>query len=161
MQSIELLNILEQSFFSGYFIDLHIINDNVVGFYKTKEVKYKNINNEEVSYLFPTTFKTINGCIQTTMVFGSVERNFEAPRLNGTGYGTELITLGVGTHLYKLLAGQQYISSDDEEFVFSEYGLYIKSFICIIEALDGIGFPFIRITNNSNIEKDNFYPDRY
>ena len=131
-----------------YIIDCNIVDNNTItGFYKTQVVKYTNVKQEEVSYLFPTTFKIIGGNVHTTMIFGSVARNFEVPyRLNGTGHGTELSAVRVNGHVYSLLiATQQYV----------EWGaIDIKSFICIIEALDIIGFPFMRIANNNSVILD-------
>jgi hypothetical protein len=158
MDTVGLLNAVEEinSFFGeGTFVDLHILNNSVVGFYKTKVVKYKNIKNEDTSYLFPTTFRLINNKIETVMTFGSVNRNFEIPKnINGTEYGTILHTLSVGNHLYKLLVGRQFI--EDEDIGIQIKGFELKSFICIIEALDSIGFPFIRITNNESFSENSY-----
>lgn len=158
MDAVGLLSAVEEinSFFGDdTFVDLHILNNSVVGFYKTKVVKYKNIKNEETSYLFPTTFRLINNKIETFMTFGSVVRNFEIPNnINGTEYGTVLQTVSVGNHLYKLLVGRQFI--EDEDMGVQIKGFELKSFVCIIEALDYVGFPFIRITNNEAINESNY-----
>lgn len=161
MNGVMLLSLIEEinSFFSDAtndtFIDLHILNNSVVGFYKTKVIKYKNHKNEDVSYLFPTTFRLINNRIETIMTFGSVDRNFQIPKdINGTEYGTILQTVNIGNHLYKLLIGRQFL--EDEDVGVQIKGFELKSFICIIEALNNIGFPFMRITNNEAIIKSTF-----
>lgn len=131
---------------NDYFIDLHIVNNKVVSFFKTRVVKYKDTNGNDVSYLFPTTFVFNNGQIQTSMVFGSVARNFKLTRkINGTGTdtGTELSTISVESHLYKLLVANQFVT--DPEYFPHIKGVNRKSFICIIEDLERIGFPFMRI----------------
>jgi hypothetical protein len=124
------------------FVNLQIENDAVVGFYKTRVVKYKNTENEDVSYLFPTTFRVVDNVIKTTMTFGSVERNFILPsNINGVesypdSYTMNLKTVGVGNHLYNLLIAEMYGFLDT------------KPFVCIIEDLNNRGFPFIRITSS-------------
>jgi hypothetical protein len=143
MNITELLSVIEGD---DYFMDQHIFNNTVVGFYKTSVVKYKNVKDEDTSYLFPTTFRFIDNKIETIMTFGSVDRNFEIPRnVNGTEYGTNLQTVSVGNHLYKLLIGRQ-----ENEYIDT------KVFICIIEALDNIGFPFMRIANNESIRQNTY-----
>lgn len=134
-----------------YFIDCNIVDNNTItGFYKTRVVKYTNAKQEQVSYLFPTTFKIIGGSVHTMMTFGSVTRKFQVPyRLNGTGHGTELSAIRVNGHFYSLLvATQQYVEWD---------GVDTKSFICIIEALNKIGFPFMRIANNNSVLLDEIW----
>lgn len=124
--------------------DIHIVNDTVVCFYKTIFVKYTNKNNEKISYLFPTTFRYSNNKIHTSMVFGSVERSFQLPNgINGVGYGTELKLYSVNNHLYSLFVGENILDTTTEYFHFN-----IKSYMGIIEHLDKMGFPFMRITNN-------------
>lgn len=158
MNVIELLNFIEENqSCSKPFEDLHIINNQVVGFYKTIYVGYKDSNDKPKSYLFPTTFELVNNRIRTTMIFGSVERNFEIKNhINGTESGTNIITLGVGNHLYKLLAAVQYNSEIDVPEHHAK-GFATKPFMAIIEALDHMKFPFIRITNNDSIKNISMY----
>lgn len=155
MNSIDLLNKIEKNNYDKLFRDLHIINDTVVGFYKTMVIKYKNKKGEEKSYLFPTTFRNVNGLIHTTMVVGSVERNFEIPRLYqfDDNHGTKLQTYGIQSHLYKLLAITQYIKSNNGDYYDGCDGLNIKMLMDSIYHLDLLGFPFMRITNNDSLEK--------
>lgn len=145
MNLIELLKQVELEIYSDFFIDLHILNDRVVGFYKTRVVKYKNNRNQEMSYLFPTTFRVVNNNLEIVMTLGSVDRHFIVPNnINGTEFGTELDTLNVQNHLYKLLIAKQLKDKNDP------LALDIKSFVCIIEALDNIGFPFMRIEHDTS-----------
>ncbi len=150
MEAIEILNHIENAY-DEYFIDLHIINNSVVGFYKTHSIKYYNAKGMEESYLFPTTFIFNNGKIETSMVLGSVERNFKIPVNNeienGSFNETNLVTSGVGYHLYKLLIAEQRLNHTPHDF-----GLInIKAFMLVIFGLDQIGFPFMRITNNKSL----------
>ncbi len=143
----EILNHVE---FRREFVDLHIVDRQVTGFYKTHVVKYKNAHNENVSYLFPTSFKWENNKLKTTMVFGSVERTFHIPQnINGTGHGTELKTVDVYPNYYKLLIAEQ-INTESWRYD----SLDLKPFVCIIEALCQLEFPFMRITNNHNIKSN-------
>jgi hypothetical protein len=154
MNTLDLLTaIVELNSCTGnFFIDLHIINNEVVGFYKTRVVTYRSSSDISTSYLFPTTFRLINNRIENTMTFGSVERNFTIPKgINGTDFGTTLQLMGVGNHIYKLLVGRQYIEYEDDRFPFEVFE--IKSYICIIQALDSIDFPFMRIANNESINR--------
>ena len=148
MQLVDLLNYIENSVGNEYFTNLHIVNNNVVGFYKTIYVTYEDVNKNTKPYLFPTTFKFVNNRIHTTMVFGSVISNFTVPHnINGTGYGTKLVTLGVGNHLYKLLTAIQTDSPNN----FNEYSFHLKAFMGIILDLESAGFPFMRIADNTSI----------
>lgn len=150
MTVIEILNLVERQNYHNYFVDIHIVGSQVVCFYKTMHIKYKNIFNKDVSYLFPTTFKWENNHLQTTMVYGSVERRFENIKVNGTGFGTELRTIDVYPHYYKLLIAEQF-----NEYQWKDFRrVDTKAFQLIIEALANIGFPFMRITNNKNIKND-------
>lgn len=158
MTPIEFLNKIEKTNQdNGYvcFVDLHIINDSVIGFYKTQIIKYENSNGEKVSYLFPTTFKEINGLIYTTMMIGSVERNFELPKIHhfSENYGTKLQTINVQSHLYKLLAITQYIQLGNDDYYDECNGLNIKMLMDSIYQLNNLGFPFMRITNNESIKR--------
>lgn len=150
MNSIDLFNLVEQRICShyNYFEDLHIINNKVVGFYKTKYVRYKDKNDKSISYLFPTTFEIEDDKIKTTIIFGSVERDFEVEDVNGTGFDTYLETFSVGNHLYKLLGLIQY---DELSNNYLDYR--IKPIVCVIESLNAMKFPFMRIANNKSIEK--------
>lgn len=154
MTPIDILNYIEREDISEVFTDLHIINDTVVGFYKTQHIKYKNLKGEETSYLFPTTFRDMHGLVHTTMVVGSVERNFEIPKIYqfDDNYGTKLQTLGVQSHLYKLLSITQYIQSDNDDYYDECDGMNIKMLMDFIYQLNHIGFPFMRITNNNSLE---------
>lgn len=144
----EILNLVES--YSDCFIDIHIVDNQVIGFYKTIHTKYKDTFNKDVSYLFPTTFKWEDNYLKTTMVFGSVDRKFQNIKVNGTGFGTELKTKDVYPHYYKLIAAEQ-VNKEKWEY----YGeLNLKAFQVIIEALARIGFPFMRITNNANMKQD-------
>ena len=158
MNALELLNFIEtEQSCSKPFEDLHIINNQVIGFYKTFCVGYKDSNDKPKSYLFPTTFELVNNRIRTTMIFGSVERNFKIKNyIHGTGSGTNIITLGVGNHLYKLLAAVQYNSEVDIPSHHAK-GFETKPFMAIIEALDYMNFPFMRITNNDSIKNISMY----
>jgi hypothetical protein len=152
MTIIEILNYIENYWISE-FTDLHIIDNSVVCFYKTHTIKYTNVNNQIVSYLFPTTFSFRNGKLETSMIFGSVERNFTVPRLKedcSYSDGTILTTIGVGNHLYKLVIAYQ--SNEVKNKDYNEL-INIKPFQCAILGLDQIGFPFMRITNSNNILK--------
>ena len=99
MKAMDILNYMENNYYTDYFIDLHIVDNQVVGFYKTHSIKYKNTYNEDISYLFPITFNFINNKIETTITFGSVERNFTIPDLIGKsickGNNLELFTIPV------------------------------------------------------------------
>lgn len=141
------------------FLDLHIIDDTVVGFYKTIEIKYNNIKNEEISYLFPTTFRWLNGKLHTTIVFGSVDRHFIIPSIDHlyTKYGMKLSTMNVSNHLYKLLIATQYIENEEDENIVN--GFELKSIVNVISYLNEIGFPFMRITNNTSIKLENSYSE--
>ncbi len=150
MEAIDMLNYIENEInFNEYFIDLHIMNNSVVGFYKTRAVKYDNIKGIKESYLFPTTFIFNNEKIETSMVLGSVERNFQIPVLDySVAFETNLITSGVGYHLYKLLIAKQRLNNTENEL----FGLInIKAFMSAISDLEDMGFPFMRITNNKAI----------
>ncbi len=157
MDAIDILNYIETEVnfdeFIVYFIDLHIMDNSVVGFYKTQSIKYDNIHGEKESYLFPTTFVFNNGKIETSMVLGSVKRNFQIPRNDSINYAreveTNLVTSGVGRHVYKLLIAKQRLDDIDNEEVDSM--INIKSFMHVISGLDDTGFPFMRITNNKAI----------
>lgn len=155
MNTIDLFNFIEEnkSYEFKNFVDLHIFNNQVVGFYKTRYVLYEDKNKILKSYLFPTTFEILNNTIKTTMIFGSVERNFQVEDINGTDGGTILKTLNVGNHIYKLLVAEQFISEKDKKNGFHTNGFHLKNFICIIESLSMMKFPFMRITNNDSIEK--------
>jgi hypothetical protein len=153
MDAIEILNYVENDFLEGNFIDLHILNNTVVGFYKTQFLKYKDIKGNEVSYLFPITFMFNNGKMEISMTFGSVERNFQMPIdiecFNiGVDVEANLVTIGVGNHLYKLLVLKIGINNTEtKEFGF----LGIKVFIDMIAQLKWIGFPFMRIATNNTL----------
>jgi hypothetical protein len=154
MNGIELLEVIEREidFYDNIFVDLHVINDTVVGFYKTQHMKYKNKNAEETSYLFPTTFRNLNNSIHTTVVVGSVERNFEVPTIyRWSNYATKLEILSVQTHLYKLLAITQHVQPADEDYYEGCIGLNIKMIMDSIYQLNEIGFPFMRISNNTHL----------
>jgi hypothetical protein len=154
MTPIDILNYIEREDMSEVFTDLHIINDTVVGFYKTQHIKYENMKGEETSYLFPTTFRNVNGLIHTTMVVGSVERNFKIPRIHqfDDNYGTKLQTFGIQSHLYKLLSITQYIQLNNCDYYDECEGFNIKMLMDSIHQLDRIGFPFMRITNNNLLD---------
>ncbi len=150
MEAIDMLNYIENEInFNEYFIDLHIMNNSVVGFYKTRAVKYDNIKGIKESYLFPTTFIFNNGKIETSMVLGSVEKYFQIPIIKyAIDFETNLVTSGVGNHLYKLLIAKQRLDNSK-----SELGGLIntKAFMAAISDLEDMGFPFMRITNNKAI----------
>jgi hypothetical protein len=153
MKAMEILNYIEEH--GQEFIDLHIIDNQVVGFYKTHTVKYKNAQNNDISYLFPVTITFNNNKIETTMTFGSVERNFIIPNLLGTITGIELITIPIYPHLYNLLSVKQ---SQKNEMGYID----IKAMQTIIATLEAIDFPFMRITNNNSLygkEFKNLYGD--
>lgn len=160
MNSIDLLNFIEEGGLGPFanFTDIHIINNQVVGFYKTKYVLYEDKNGKLKSYLFPTTFEMIGNRIKTTMIFGSVERNFQVEEVNGTGDNTSLKTINVGNHIYKLLVAEQYEKALDKKIYNYPIGFRIKPFVAIIESLSHMKFPFMRITNNDAIDK---YSDIY
>ncbi len=148
MTALEMLTLLEEDrTFGGYFVDLHIVNNQVAGFYKTLVVKYKDCKGDDVSYLFPTTFVFRDGKIQISMVLGSVTRDFVLEKkIHGTGDGTELSTVTVSPHLYKLLIANNQKSEE------THYLDVLKSFMLIIEDLNRMGFPFIRIAQDKQIE---------
>ena len=153
MTNIEILNYIENHWISDceYFVDLHILDNRVVGFYKTQTVAYTNAHGEISFYLFPITFSYRNSKFEISMTFGSVERDFIVPKLpENCTYTDETIltTVGVGNHLYKLLVAYQSneIRNDDYEELIN-----IKSFQCAILGLEQISFQFLRITNNNNI----------
>ena len=133
------------------FTQLKVINNKVVGFYKTRYVFYENYRGEKRSYLFPTTFSLENGKVKTTMVFGSVTDDFCVPNVQGTGEGTELVTASVGFHHYKLLMAIQHELDQPE---MGMYGFHYKSFAGIIVGLDNLGFPFMRIAERDSINTD-------
>jgi len=83
------------------------------------------------------------------MTFGSVQRNFTLLHdINGTGYETDLLLIPIYTHIYKLLCAKQ--SSND----LKHEHIDPKTFICIIEALNSKGFPFMRITHNTELSNN-------
>ena len=149
MDVIELLDLIKR-YEPEYFIDLQINNNKVVGFYKTMYVLDPSGIGEDRPYLFPTTFSFENGKVKTTMVFGSVREDFYIPKVEGTGFGTELITASVGFHHYKLLMAVQH---DNGSHVFNG-GVHVKAFMGIILDLAGLGFPFMRIADNESIHTD-------
>lgn len=130
------------------FINLDIEKDVGIGYYKTMHIQYKDIKGNEVPYLFPMTFQFVNGKLAVNMVLGSVDKNFIAPiNINGTYTDSKhykgtvsLNTISLGFHTYKLLA----IEGIGDIFD-------LKSYQCIIEGLDNIGFPFMRISSNNSI----------
>lgn len=161
MKALDILNYIENNPLGNYFIDLHIVDNQVVGFYKTHSIKYKNTYKEDVSYLFPTTFIFTNNTIEIMVTFGSVERNFIAPNILGEyicrNNNVELVTIPIYPHLYKLLA-VKYSSIDKNQDIY-----FNKELASIISTLEGIGFPFIRITNNNSLfnkEVTNLYGER-
>lgn len=146
MEAIDILTYIENDFINEHFIDLRIMNNSVVGFYKTHTVKYDNIHGITESYLFPTTFIFNNGKIETSMVLGSVEKYFQIPILQyAIDFETNLVTSGVSNHLHKLLIAKQRLDNSENEL-----GCLIntKAFMAAISELDSMGFPFMRITNN-------------
>ncbi len=156
MNVIDLLKKIENENIDALFVDLHIIDETVIGFYKTQIVKYENSNGEKTSYLFPTTFKLIDGLIHTTMIVGSVERSFLTPKIYDSHqkYGTNLQIIGVQSHLYNLLAITQYIQVDNDDYYEQCNGLNIKMLMDCIYQLNQLGFPFMRITNNESLIKN-------
>ena len=142
MKALDILNYMERSFMTDYFVDLHIINNSVVGFYKTHTVKRRN----QQAYLFPITCSFANGKLHTTMTFGSVQRNFILPRndeiIMAQKAGVDLNMLTINNHIYKLLTAQQnsILSSD-----IRHDSINVKAFMAIILGLANIDFPFIRI----------------
>ena len=142
MKALDILNYMERSFMADYFIDLHIINNSVVGFYKTHTIKRRN----KQSYLFPITCTFANGKLHTTMTFGSVQRNFVLPQNNeiimAQEAGVDLKILTINNHIYKLLTAQQssLLSSD-----IRHDSINVKAFMAIILGLANIDFPFIRV----------------
>ena len=133
-----------------YFHDLQIIDGNqVVGFYKTRVVKYKNRLNQNISYLFPATFIVVNGYVTVTMTFGSVERGYNpAYALSGKNEYNLYVT-NLYSHLYGLLAAKKYISIN--EFLNQNYHReMIRYFINTIQYLEDCDFPFMRINNQDS-----------
>ncbi|MDD2267362.1 hypothetical protein [Sulfuricurvum sp.] len=134
------------------FVDLDILEDRGIGYYKTIHIKYKDINGNDISYLFPITFQYINGNLVFTMILGSIEKDFIVPEnVNGTYKDSkhfqgsvELKTSNVSYHSYKLLV------IDGRTNIFD-----LKSYQCIIEGLNSIGFPFMRISNSIAINSYN------
>ncbi len=133
-----------------YFHNLQIIDGNkVVGFYKTRVVKYKNRLNQNISYLFPATFSVVNGYVTVTMTFGSVERGYNpAYSFNGKNE-YNLYVLDVQSHLYGLLAAKRHISIS--EFLNQNYHQeMIRYFVNTIQYLDEHAFPFMRIAHQDS-----------
>lgn len=133
---------------------MHIINNTVVGFYKTSVVKYKNHNNEDTPYLFPVSFIVGNSAMQVAITYGSVERNFEVPQnFSYNNYRSKLKTVSVGNHLYSLLVGTDTVSYTD--YLEREIQTTLKELIyCLIPELNEMGFPFMRIANNDSISRE-------
>ena len=152
MTNIEILNYLKEGFMSDYFVDLHIKDHNVIGFYKTHSVQYTNSSNQKISYLFPVTFSYRNTHLTTTMTFGLVERNFIVPELlESCAYcdGQTLKVVPVANHLYShLIAHQSHNTLEQNKY--GEY-LNIKSFACAILGLSQIQFPFLKIVDTNSV----------
>lgn len=93
----------------------------------------------------------IDNKFHITMVFGSVERSFEIPtHVNGTQDSAELKLMSVSGHLYSLLVGINIVDVN-ENYMHLNLNKIVKPYVCIIEHLDRLGFPFMRITNNDSI----------
>ena len=134
MQNIELLNYLEKSQCKNYLIDLHIVNNQIIGFYKTFYIKYM-LEDKEMSYYFPLTFNIVDNKLIITAIFGSVSRNYILPKLD---YDLPLELFQVNNHLYKLL-GMKLVVNDWKNFI------NFKPFMSAIEQLDRLKFSFMRI----------------
>ncbi len=159
MTPYQLLNNLQGNTEIGrYFHDLQIIDGNkVVGFYKTRVVKYKNRLNQNISYLFPATFSVANGYVTVIMTFGSVERGYNpAYALSGKNE-YNLYVINLYSHLYGLLAVKKHISINEFLNLYSHREM-IKHFINTIRYLEDCDFPFMRINNqDSASEFKSFY----
>jgi len=145
MTALEILHYIEHHG-RDLFINLYIVDNKVVGYYKTKVIKYQDFYDNTCSYLFPVEFIFIDGVIETTMFFGFVDKLFLLPNLNGTKVDTKLILIESSDGLYnKLFAKQSGVCS---------WGyINTKSFVCLIESLNYIGFPFMKIATNDSLSK--------
>jgi hypothetical protein len=150
-----LLDLMDDLENEDYFIDLVLDNNSIICFYKTIELKYLDSKNNNISYLFPTTFRVVNGQILVNMVLGSVYGDFVVPEnINGTFINSkhymgsvQLKKFNVGYHSYHLLCIEGIGNLFDT-----------KPYQCIMIDLYNIGFPFMRITNNGsmNVIEDKF-----
>lgn len=76
-----------------------------------------------------------------TIVFGSVDRNFIIPTAiddRATKMRIFLTVSGVVSHIYKLLIAMNTLNNESD----------LKAIMILIQDLDRIGFPFMRITND-------------
>ena len=154
MTSKEIINYIEESFMSHYFVDLHLSNNDVIGFYKTQSLKYIDKNNQEISYLFPVHFSFHNSLLITRMTFGFVERGFTLPKLKeDCAYVDGLVfrTEPSEDLIYNRLVAIQ-THNIKEKNRHHEY-INIKSFMCSILGLSQIGFPFMKIINQNTLKK--------
>jgi len=88
--------------------------------------------------------------IETVMTLGFVDNNFVLPDVNGSKQSTKLIKKDTESNLYQILLAKQ--SGENM------WGMInIKSFQCLLESLNYIGFPFIKIINNESLGKK-LYP---
>jgi len=147
MKAIDILNYIQtEMIIDNIFVDLYIVEDKVFGYFKTKYIKYPDIHGNKVSYLFPVEFIFKNNLIETTMTLGFVDNNFIPPNVNGSNESTKLITKKIESNLYSILIAKQ--------SGVCAWGLInITSFQCLIESLNYIGFPFIKITTNELLSK--------
>ena len=139
--------------------DLSILNDRVVGFYKTKIVKYENPKGTMTSYLFPTTFHFEKDNVIVHMLLGSVKNNFKIPDnsniKNATDYDVVLKIVNVGNHTYKHLIAQQ--TNKIPKMINgrrSPLFMHQKILTFVILGLSQTGFPFIQITDGSSLQED-------
>jgi len=148
-----LAELLSRAQAKGY-CDLSILNDSVVGFYKTHSIKYKNKKGFEESYFFPTTFSLKEDNVITSMLLGCVSKDFQIPYHseieNAIRYGVNLKIIDVENHTYKHLIAQE--TSKIPEGRLGYRFIHPKTFGFIILGLSSVGFPFIQIPSKNSLE---------
>ncbi len=130
-------------------IDMSIIDNSVVGFYKTHTVKYIDHSGYVQSYLFPITFTLKDNEVNVTALLGFVNRDFQTygiPRLKSDlGEGAILTVENIENHLYKNLIFNHSMQISND--ILSTRIMSLKVLSNTILKLSQIGFPFIKITN--------------
>lgn len=128
-----------------------IIDNNVLGFYKTHYIKYINKKGFEESYLFPVTFtlEKNDTVVSVSAILGYVYPDSQISEISyinsGLQEGAILMTESIGNHLYKNL-----IFKHSMEIVKGRLSARIMSLKVLgnaIYALNEIGFPFMKIAN--------------
>ena len=145
----DIQQVLQNAQAHGY-IDLCIINNSVVGFYKTHTVKHINHSGCVESYLFPITFTLKDDEINVTAVLGSVHKEFRINSIpfleSDLGEGAILTMQNIENHLYENLIFRHSMKITNDRL--SRRIMSLKALANTISNLSRVGFPFIKITNS-------------